>query len=133
MTNEQHPLYGIWQSMKTRCFNPNRNDYHRYGGRGITVCESWRTNFKQFVADMGPRPEGHTLDRIDNNGHYCPENCQWSTYHFQNRNRRDTRFLTFQGKTQCIVDWSKDLNIKDSTIRDRLRRGWPVERALATI
>jgi len=133
MTNTQHPLYGVWQSMKTRCFNSNRNDYPNYGGRGITVCKSWCNDFKQFVADMGERPDGYTLDRIDNNGHYCPENCRWSSYHFQSRNRRDTRLLAFQGKTQCIMDWSKDLNINHSTIRDRLRRGWSIEQALVNV
>lgn len=84
----KHYLYQTWATMKQRCENPNHSKYKLYGGRGISVCESWKKSFQQFLIDMGDRPEGHTLNRIDNDGNYCPENCEWQTYSEQNKNRR---------------------------------------------
>ena len=83
----KHPLYTTWTEMKRRCLSPNASHYHLYGGRGITVCAEW-LDFETFVSDVGDRPEGHTLDRIDGNGNYCPENCKWSTQTEQLLNRR---------------------------------------------
>jgi hypothetical protein len=82
------PTYRSWVAMKTRCFNPARGDYHLYGGRGITVCKQWRQSFACFLADMGERPEGRTLDRLDPNGNYEPSNCRWATVEEQARNKR---------------------------------------------
>lgn len=83
-----HPLYMTWAAMKDRCLREKATGYKNYGGRGIAVCERWLGSFSQFVQDMGERPEGHTLDRIDNDGNYEPSNCKWSTSLEQNRNRR---------------------------------------------
>lgn len=122
----------IWQSMRARCRNPNNPSYHRYGGRGITVCERWES-FALFLADMGPRPSPeHSLDRIDNDGPYSPENCRWATRTTQNRNTRRNHRLTHDGRTLAIVEWAELLGLHAVTIHLRLKRGWSVERTLST-
>ena len=88
----RHPLYSTWSNMKGRCYNPNRPVYKYYGGRGIKVCDRWKNSFKLFLKDMGERPEGCTLDRINNDGNYEPTNCKWSTTVEQNKNRRPCKY-----------------------------------------
>ena len=87
MNINTHPLYPTWLMMRQRCSNPNHRSYPRYGGRGITVCERWNTSFLHFVSDMGERPDGLTLDRIDNDGNYEPSNCRWATRSEQELNK----------------------------------------------
>ncbi len=125
--------YGIWKGMKKRCYSPNEGDYRNYGGRGIKVCDRWKSSFKAFYEDMGPRPsKSHSIDRIDGNGDYEPGNCKWSTRREQNRNRRDNRNYTFQGKTMCLADWAAEFKMRKVTLFDRLARGMTFEEAITT-
>jgi len=119
--------------MKDRCLNPKDKRYHRYGGRGITVCKRW-LNFEGFSQDMGATyKNGLTLERINNNGNYTPSNCVWIPFAEQAKNRSDTVFIEWNGKRQCMRDWERELGFNKGTLRMRLRRyGWSVERALST-
>lgn len=126
-------LYLAWQNMKARCNNSRTKHYASYGGRGIRVCDRWAYSFENFLADMGESPTPmHTLDRIDNNGNYCPENCRWATRSEQQANRRPVRLLTFNGRTQCAAAWARELGAPKGLIYKRLRLGWSVERAVTT-
>jgi hypothetical protein len=116
--------YQTWEGLHGRCYNENCTAYHRYGGRGIKVCDRWRNSFESFLEDMGERPEGMTLDRIDNNLGYSKENCRWATLHTQSRNTRRNVWITIEGVTKCVTDWAIELGIKPDTIFTRLRRGW---------
>lgn len=124
-------VYKSWQSMKQRCDNPTDPSYHRYGGRGISYCSTWRY-FEHFFMAMGDRPEGTTLDRVDNNKNYTEDNCTWSTPKQQSRNRSDNRIIEYKGISLCFLDWCKALDIKRTTLSNRLKRGWSVERAFTT-
>ena len=127
------PEYKVWKGMKGRCYRKRCAAYHCYGGRGIQVCERWRNSFEAFYADLGPRPtKSHRLERIDNDGHYEPENCRWATQIEQSRNTRTSIRLSFRGKTKSLTDWADELHIKACTIRSRLFRGWKVEDALTS-
>lgn len=120
-----------WVSMKMRCSNPNDPFYHRYGGRGVSVCERW-SSFSNFFEDMGNRPTGKSLDRIDSNGNYEPSNCRWATGTEQARNKSSNRMLTVNGSTKCLSEWSKLSGVKCSTISERLKRGYSHEDAVLT-
>jgi len=118
--------------MIARCTYPSVKAYRFYGARGIKVCERWRT-FENFLADMGERPAGMSIDRVDNAKGYEPGNCRWATDTEQHRNRTDNKFLTFQGKTLTIAGWAELLGIDRHTLADRIRKsGWTVEKALTT-
>lgn len=122
------PEYNAWASMKSRCGNPHDPGYARYGGRGIGVCERWRASFASFLADMGPRPSPrHSLERRDNNGPYCPENCLWATAVEQARNRRNTRFLTV---TLPVAAWAERTGLRYKTFWRRLDLGMTPETAV---
>ena len=127
-------LHRIWDSMKSRCYNENMTYFQRYGGRGVTVCDEWRNNFKAFYdwAMSNGYTDELTIDRIDNNGNYSPENCRWSTMKEQSRNRRTNHQITWNGKTMCISAWANELGINVNTIIARFGRGWDVERTFTT-
>ncbi len=126
------PEYIAYGNMKMRCYNPNDARYSDYGGRGIKVCERWH-KFENFLADMGLKPSpAHSLDRIDFNGDYCPENCRWETDLIQAQNRRPVRFLTLKGETLPISEWARRMKILPGQIIRRIRYGWTVEQALMT-
>ncbi len=131
--------HNSWRGMRYRCCNPSNKDYPYYGGRGIGVCERWLQSFEAFYADMGPRPQGTTLDRIDNDGPYSPENCRWATISEQNSNQRkaeyrsDGRQLTYNGKTQTVSQWASEMGLPYEVLRRRIMmRGWEIEKALFT-
>jgi hypothetical protein len=123
--------YNVWRGMIQRCQDPARKDYYRYGGAGVTVCERWQS-FNNFLADMGERPEGLTLDRIDNAKGYSPDNCRWATPTEQVRNSSAVKPITIGGHTQIQSEWLAQSGVNTGTLWRRLARGWPLERALTT-
>lgn len=126
---KQHPLYNTWRTMRQRCFRKTYKNYSSYGGRGITICERW-DEFWAFVEDMGDKPDGTSLERIDNDKGYSKENCRWATFAEQNRNTRNSRFIEFGGKRMCVIDWTRELGLSIGTIHHRLKRGLPIEQVL---
>ena len=125
------PVYKVWVNMKGRCLNPKNAKYHRYGGRGIKICQEWIDSFDAFFRDMGEPPSPlHTIERKDNNGDYCPENCQWATKQEQANNVSRNRCLTYGGRTQTLAMWSRERGINPSTLQTRIARGFSVARAL---
>ena len=124
-------VYSVWSNMRQRCTNPNTVGYVLYGGRGVTVCTRWNS-FENFHADMGDPPKGASIDRINNDGNYEPNNCRWATRTDQNQNKRTTRYLTAGGETLPLAVWAKRLGIRHSTLRERLDRGWSEQRACTT-
>ena len=144
---EQHPMYRhghtrdgqrskewrAWNAMIRRCRYESMEDYERYGGRGIQVCDRWQV-FENFLEDVGPAPsEKHSIDRIDNDDNYEPGNVRWATNSQQIRNSRKARLITFQGRTMNICDWAKETGINRTTIQMRLDHlGWSVHDVLTT-
>lgn len=122
------PEYAAWCGMRNRCYNPRVSSYPHYGGRGITVCKAWRESFEQFLADMGPRPPGLSIERKDNNGPYSPANCIWATRQAQGSNKRNSKFLTINGKRMPIAAACALLGIPLKVMYQRIYRGWPIER-----
>jgi len=121
--------YSSWARMMNRT-RPTDPRSAKYADRGITVCEEWK-DFRNFLRDMGTRPDrSYSLDRIDNNKGYEPGNCRWATREEQGNNKRNNRCLEFRGETLTAVGWSRKLGIPYKTLMERLRRGWPIERAL---
>jgi hypothetical protein len=116
--------------MKRRCSRPQDKDFILYGAKGIRVCDRWEASFEAFLLDMGERPEGMSIDRIDFRGSYEPGNCRWADSVTQIRNRSNTVRITHNGVTKTMAEWSEDLGIKYSTIRRRIQKGWSVEQML---
>ena len=136
-TREQHRMrhtriYGLWTAILRRCRNPNALDYSRYGGRGISVCERWENSFQAFYDDMGEPPAGHQIDRNDNDGPYCSENCRWISAKENARNRRSSLFLEYNGEMVNLSELAEKVGMKTHTIMYRIRkRGMSVEEAVS--
>ena len=124
------PIYRIWGSMLKRCRNSNDPNYHRYGGRGIAVCDRW-LSFENFLLDMGERPEGLTLDRANNDGDYEPGNCRWVTRLEQMNNTRRNKLVFFEGETKTLAQWCREKGLNYNKAKHRLNRGWEPEKAFA--
>lgn len=127
------PIYNSWIAMKARCYDPNHKDAHSYQSRGIVVCDRWLHSFENFYADMGPKPgPEYSVERINNEGIYEPGNCKWALPPEQARNTRQNRTLTYNGMTMCVTDWGRHLGIPNRRIWNRVQRGMPIEKILAT-
>lgn len=118
-----HPLYSVWQGMKRRCYNPNFRQFADYGGRGISVCDRWLNSFENFLADMGDRPHGHSIDRINNDGPYSPANCRWVSRTEQQRNQRRTRRVWIEGQEYTVAELAERSGLKTDTIAERAKKG----------
>ena len=125
-------LYSVWAHMKERCNNSNSISYPNYGGRGIAVCDEWQQDFSVFRdwAICHGYTDELEIDRIDNDGGYCPENCRWATKRAQSYNRRSNRYLEYNGKRQTIKEWALEIGISPKVLYDRVKSGWDVERVL---
>lgn len=126
-------LHNKWLNMKSRCYNPNNKRYNRYGGRGIKVCEEWEKDFMSFYnwAMKNGFKESLTIDRIDNDGDYCPENCRFSTPKEQANNRSKNKLYEIKGKTKTLSDWCSEYGIEYNTVAFRLKKGVDIENALS--
>lgn len=125
-------VYNVWKQMHQRCENPRSPSFKNYGARGIKVDPAWK-DFEVFLRDMGDRPPGYTLERLNNNLGYSKANCGWRTQSHQMNNTRRNRLVTFNGETKTIMQWSVETNIKWYTLRQRIDRlGWSIEKALST-
>lgn len=122
------PTHISWSSMIQRIDDSNHPQWKRWGGRGIKVCERWRL-FENFLSDMGEKPEGKSLDRINNEGDYEPGNCRWADVKTQQRNRRDSRLITYNGETHCMTEWAARIGISPTSLWRRLK-SWPLEKAM---
>lgn len=125
-------LYKIWQGMKQRCHCPSSVHYERYGSRGITVCDEWRNDFKSFYdwAMANGYSDDLSIDRIDNDKGYFPENCRWASNKDQQSNLRSNRLLTLNGETHTLSEWASIKGVSKATICSRLKRGWSIEKAI---
>lgn len=126
------PEYSVWLGMKARCNNPNNADWKSYGGRGIKLVDRWNS-FDVFYSDMGPIPSSkYTIERIDNNKNYSPNNCIWATRKTQARNKRNIPLYEYDGKTLCVAEWAEIVGLHPETLRSRIKKGWSIEKALTT-
>lgn len=116
--------YRSWVAMMSRCYRENTHGFERYGGRGISVCKRWH-DYGAFLEDMGPRPTGMTLDRVDNNGNYEFTNCRWADAETQQNNRRTARVIEFNGRRQTLAQWARETGISRDTIKNRLKHVSP--------
>lgn len=136
--SKKHGMFGsktyrVWSAMKSRCESTNHKQYDRYGGRGIKVCTRWSGSFLNFLNDMGHKPFGKSIDRIDNDKNYCKSNCRWATAIQQNNNRGVyNRRLTFNSQTKTLSEWAKIAKLNTDTLWHRLNAGWTNAKAIQT-
>lgn len=130
LSRAEPKTYRSWKDARARCRNPNNVDWHRYGGRGISFSPEW-DDFSQFFADMGARPEGMSLERVDRDGNYCKENCVWADKYTQANNRSNNHAVTAWGRTQNLQAWCNEFGIEPSKVRYRLKAGYSPEDALS--
>jgi len=130
LTREHSRTYNSYQHMKQRCCNATHPKFDNYGGRGISVCDRWMESFEAFLDDMGDRPEGTSLERIDGNGNYEPGNCKWATDIEQNNNKRTNSTLTIYGKSMTVAQWARIAVTYPALIHGRKRRGWTDKEAV---
>lgn len=128
---ERKRAWHAWHNMIRRCYNPKAVSYHRYGSRGIEVCQRWLANFDNFIEDMGPAPDGLSLERIDNDGNYSPDNCKWASREEQSANTSRTTKITFKGKTKSLRGWAREIGISHTQLASRLKT-WSLDEALTT-
>lgn len=128
-------LYNVWCGMKERCKNPKSKRFARYGGRGIKVCDEWENDFAEFRewALNNGYADKLTIDRIDNNKGYSPDNCRWATQKEQNRNYSRNHMITYQGETKCLVDWADEFGINRGTVLFRIKQGKPLDEVFSKI
>ena len=129
-----HPLYVVWSDIKSRCYNKNNPSFRNYGARGIEMDRSWINDpqvFIEWCLGNGYK-DGLEIDRIDNDGDYSPDNCRFVDHKTNSRNKRTNHYVTWNGTTKTVVEWSIETGINEATIRNRLKRGWDVEKALTT-
>jgi hypothetical protein len=124
--------YSVWRGMKNRCYNSNSGNYENYGGRGIFVCDRWKNSFKNFIDDMGVPGVSLTIERIDNDDGYHPDNCKWASYTEQSNNKRSNVILEYQGKSMTLKQWSIYLGMSYWMIHKRYRRNYSVDEILKT-
>lgn len=129
----RHRVYRVFKTMIARCYTKGNERYDDYGGRGIKVCERWRCGegFPNFVADMGLPPDGTSIDRRDNDGDYCPENCRWATASEQARNKRSSRYVVYAGETVLLAVLAERVGVPYKELHRRLARGWSMDRAVS--
>lgn len=126
--------YSSWKAMKTRCYNKKVKSYLDYGGRGITICDRWLNSFENFLADMGERPDrNHSIERLERDGNYTPDNCKWATKKEQNRNTRQNHLLDTQWGRITLAEASEKSGIKLGTLKRRLRKGTPESELLKPV
>lgn len=127
-------LHYIWRAMKDRCYNPKNSHYKSYGERGISLCDDWNNDFVSFymwAINSGYR-EGLSIDRIDNEKGYSPDNCKWSTDIEQANNKRKNKFITFNGKSKTLAQWCREFGLNYHSVQSRLNNGWSIEKAFTT-
>lgn len=127
---KQHPSYESWKGMLSRCTDSKNKEFHNYGARGIKIEDTRWYDVRNFIADMGERPNGLTLERINVNQGYQKSNCRWATWKEQARNRRNNHLITFNGETHHLIDWAEKMECDASKILHRLKYGWDIERVL---